>query len=56
MNGRSLWRTFAPLLLCAAPVGAAEWNLHGQFTGVTQYHPSFEAPVQHPGYRGFSER
>jgi len=44
MNGRSLWRTFAPLLLYAAPAGAAEWNLHGQFTGLTQYHPSFEAP------------
>lgn len=34
-----------------APPGAAApaidaWNLHGQFTGVLQYHPSFTAPYQ----------
>ena len=30
-------------LVGASPTRAADWNLHGQFTGVTQYHPAFHA-------------
>lgn len=44
MIGRRPLRALAPLLLCAAQAAATDWNLHGQFTGVTQYHPSFHAP------------
>lgn len=44
MNARGSWRALVPLLLCVTPAGATDWNLHGQFTGVTQYHPSFHAP------------
>jgi high affinity Mn2+ porin len=29
-----------------AAVPAAAWNLHGQFTGVFQYHPAFTSPYQ----------
>jgi high affinity Mn2+ porin len=39
------------------PAEPEEWSLHGQFTNVTQYHPSFSSPFQgpnslNPGNRG----
>ena len=40
----TLRRGFALALLLGATARGADWNLHGQFTGVTQYHPAFHAP------------